>query len=152
MHKILNTLRVFTIFLLYIQMTSNAYAVGLGTPAANVNQNNFAVSRPVQNYVPAASANQNTMAAVGYHSLPKNLIPKDPVVIAQETGDCVDSKGPLRSQGAFGEQTFCPDGYIPHAIESTDTPTGGFIYRVIENAVGTVYYRLRCCKAYVSYS
>ncbi len=167
MHRILNALYVLlTIFFLYIPISSNAYAIGLGNPTANVNQNNVAAPKPIQNNVIASnanqnngvafSANQNVMAAVGYHMLHKNLTPKDPVVMAQETDvptDCDDVKtGSLRSQGAFGEQTVCPEGFLPHAIESTETPTGGFIYRVIENAVGKVYFRLRCCRAHVTYS
>lgn len=166
MYKSINALCA--LLSIFFSLTSMSYALGLGNDSENIIQAAPPSPHPIQhaNLVPAvthairredknSNNNQNNMAAVGYHALPQNLTPQDPVVIAKETGvptDCEDSTGPLRSQGAFGEQTVCPDGYLPRAIESTDKPTGSFFYRVVQEAVGTVYYRLRCCRAHVTYA
>ncbi len=155
MRKILNLLSIlFFVFSLFSPL-SYADSVGLGSPLQNNPPAPLLPQTPdsaASNLNPSVDAsliaNQNLHTAVGYDSLPQNLTPKEPIVLAMT--DCVDAKGELKNQ--YGETTVCPEGYLPHEIDATAPPVGNPIFTTFEAAFGKVYYRLRCCKSYVSYS
>ncbi len=132
MHPLRKLYAMFFIFLLLSPILSYADSIGLA------------------NMEPAKTP-ANNFGSIGYQDVPKNLTPKEATVVSNDL-DCVDGTGELNSGGWYNEKTFCPAGYMPHEMRSSDPPQGNVVYKTIKEAFGTVYYRLRCCKAQVIYS